>query len=193
MNNKYSLNRRTRLKEYSRVRLGVMQMIYKPILSLILIPILSSAVVIWREKNKLILLLDIPSIMIPFIQFVVNFLSVSIPLLLLAGLFVTIGNITAQKDEADIAEAFTSQDLRNGCPILIFKKRIKGTQVTIREFHSSIPLKIWIDKMDSIADAMNISFVETIGYGRSNGRRVVLHSVPGREIKSRGNLYDEDF
>ncbi|MFH5836186.1 hypothetical protein ACHAL6_08925 [Proteiniclasticum sp. C24MP] len=193
MNNEYTSNRRTRLKEFSRVRLGVYQMFYMPFLIILLIPILILAVIIWREKNKLILLLDIPNIMIPLIQFVVNFLSVSIPLLLLAGLFVTIGNITAQKDEADLEEAFTSQDLRNGCPILVFKKRIRGTEVTVREFQSSIPLNIWIDRMDAIADSMNISFVEKIDYGRANGRRVVIHTVPGREIKSRGNLYDEDF
>jgi hypothetical protein len=193
MNNKYTSNRRSRLKEFSRVRLGVMQMIYMPILNLLLIPILMIAVIIWREKNNGIQLVDMPALMIPFLQFVVDFLSVSIPLLLLAGLFVTIGNITAQKDEADLEEAFTSQDLRNGCPILVFKKRIRGTEVTVREFHSSIPLNIWIDRMDAIADSMNISFVEKIGYGRSNGRRIVIHTIPGREIKSRGKLYDEDF
>lgn len=102
--------------------------------------------------------------------------------------------MTARKDEADLYEAFGSQERRNGCPVLMDKKRIKGSRVTMREFYSNIPLKAWIERQEEIADSMNIHFVENLKYGgKSNGKRIVMYTAQGRETTARGKLYDEEF
>ena len=90
--------------------------------------------------------------------------------------------------------AFEPKELRNGCPILMSKKKLKGTSAIKREYYSDIPLYVWEEKKNAIADAMNIRFVEEIQYGgRANGKRVVIYTTSGRKAESKGKLYDEEF
>ena len=104
---------------------------------------------------------------------------------------------TARKDEADLQEAFEKNELRNGCPILINKKRIKGSDVIMREFYTEIPEKIWDKRKNEIADSMNIHYVKKdkpFSHGKkANGRRIVMYSGVGREDPERGEIYDEQF
>ena len=102
-----------------------------------------------------------------------------------------------KKDEADLQEAFEKNELRNGCPILINKKRIKGSDVIMREFYTEIPEKIWDKRKNEIADSMNIHYVKKdkpFSHGKkANGRRIVMYSGVGREDPERGEIYDEQF
>ena len=102
-----------------------------------------------------------------------------------------------RKDEADLQEAFEKNELRNGCPILINKKRIKGSDVIMREFYTEIPEKIWDKRKNEIADSMNIHYVKKdkpFSHGKkANGRRIVMYSGVGREDPERGEIYDEQF
>lgn len=92
--------------------------------------------------------------------------------------------------------AFSAKDLRNGCPILINKRKIRATDVTVREFYSNIPYDVWIEKKEAIADAMNVHFIEEIQYGgksNNNGKIIVIKTAKGRKPTNRGILYDEEF
>lgn len=191
---KYLTQRRNRLLQYFRLRLGVIQLIYKPLLNVLLIPIIILFVILWKEKEKIISLFDVPEILFSAFHFSVSFMAVLIPLLLFLLILETIGKLTARKDEVALLIAFSPKDLRNGCPILMSKKRLKETNVIRREYYSDIPLQIWEEKKNAIADAMSSRFVEQIQYGgRSNGKRIVIYTSSGRKAENRETLYDEEF
>ena len=193
MNN--SNQRRNRIKQCLRIRLGILQIIHMPILNILFVPIVILAMAIWKVKEKVFALIDIPEILFPICNFAFNFFAVMLPILIIFFWLEVIGNMTARKDEQNLAEAFDNHDLRNGCPILMNKKRIKGSNVIMREFYSSgIPMKVWVEKQENIADVMNVHFVEPLRYGgKSNGRRIVMYTAPGRETVSKGILYDDEF
>ena len=116
------------------------------------------------------------------------------PLALLAAVVSIISVATALRDEANIQMAFTKDELRNGSPILINKKRIKGTDVIQREFYSNIPLRIWKKRTEDLSDSLNVHFVEEIRYGgKSNGKRIVICTAPSRDLPNRTILYDDEF
>ena len=192
--NQYLEQRRSSKKQRLRIRLGILQMIHKPLLNILLIPIITLTVIIWMKKDIVFTLFEVPQILFPIYKYTIIILAVFLPLLFLFALIEAVGNVTARKDEADLQEAFDRQELRNGCPILMDKKRIKGSNVTMREFYSNIPMKTWIERQEEIADSMNVHFVEKLKYGgKSNGKRIVMHTAQGREITARGKLYDDEF
>lgn len=125
----YIQQRRNRKKQQLRLRLGVLQMIHKPLLCLCLIPIVALAVFIWVKRDVIISLMAVPEILFPVWKYSISFIALLFPFLLIWGLIELIGNLTAQRDEGDIEEAFEPQDLRNGCPILMNKKRIKEAKL----------------------------------------------------------------
>ena len=192
---KYLTQRRNRLLQYFRLRLGVQQLFNKPMLNILLIPIIVLFIILWKEKEKIISLFDVPEILFSAFHFSICFMAIMIPLLLLLFVLESIGKLTARKDEVALLIAFEPQELRNGCPILINKKRQKGTRVIRREYYSDIPLHIWEERKNAIADAMNIRFVvEELQYGgRANGKRIVIYTTSGRKAEGRGKLYDEEF
>lgn len=190
----YIEQRRNRKKLRLILRLGILQMIHKPLLNFLLLPIIAGTVFIWIKKDIVCTLFDVPQILFPIYKYSILILAVLLPLLFLLAVIETIGNISARKDEADLHEAFDSQELRNGCPVLMDKKRIKGSNVTMREFYSNIPMKTWIERQEEIADSMNVHFVEKLRYGgKSDGKRIVMYTAKGRETTVRGKLYDEEF
>jgi len=193
-NSQYLTKRRNRTMLYLRIRLGIIQLINKPLLNILLIPIIILSVAVWKGKDKLITSFDVPEILFPIFRYSIYIISIMIPILLLLFLIECIGAFTARKDEGDLQEAFDKQELRNGCPILMNKKKVKGSNVIMLEFYSSIPLKTWIDKKDDIADSMNVHFVEQIRYGgKSHGKRIVIFTGTGRKPTDRENLYDEEL
>lgn len=193
-NNQYLVHRRNRIKQRLRIRLGVLQMIHKPLLNLLLLPIVVGTVFIWIKKDIVIKFFNISQLLFLIYKYIIIILAILLPLLFIFALIEAIGNATAKQDEADLQEAFERQELRNGHPILMDKKRVNGSNVTMREFYSNIPMKTWVEKQENIADAMNVHFVESLRYGgKSNGKRIVIHTAPGREMTTRGNLYDDEI
>jgi predicted membrane protein len=196
MNNvDYIQRRQNSRKQWLRIRLGVLQMIYKPLFHLFLLPIIAGTIFLWVKKDIAFTLFDVPQILFPIYKYSVLLIMVLLPVIFTLAVIEAIGNMTAKKDEQNLAEAFDNHDLRNGCPILMNKKRIKGSNVTMREFYSSgIPMKVWVEKQENIADVMNVHFVEPFRYGgKSNGRRIVMYTAPGRETVLKGILYDDEF
>lgn len=190
----YIQKRRNRKMQWLRIRLGILQMIHKPLLNILLIPLIIMTAFIWRKKDIAFTLFNVPQLLFPMYNSAVNIVSILLPLLFLLALIEAIGNITARKDEADLQEAFKLQELRNGCPILMNKKFDRGSNVTMREFYSNIPMSIWIERQEDIADAMNVHFVEDLQYGgKANGKRIVMYTAQGRKRLFRGGLYDEEL
>ena len=193
MNNKYINNRAKYRKRYYRVRLGVLQMIHYPLLNLLLfIPVFGLVAFIYFKMQ--ILNAEISAFFYPIIKFILDVLTYAVPITLLLAVISIVSVATAIRDEANVQMAFTKDELRNGSPILINKKRIKGTDVIQREFYSNIPLRIWIKRIDELSDSLNVHFVEEIRYGgKSNGKRVIICTAPSRDLPNRNTLYDEEF
>ena len=139
-------------------------------------------------------LFNVSQVLLPVYTFMLKVFGAVIPLLLLLGIVDAVGSIIAKKDEANLQIAFDKHQLRNGSPILMYKKENKKNGVTIREFYSFIPMKVWVEHMEEIEDAMNIHLVEELQYGgKSNGNRIVMYSASGRKPSKRGDLYDDTF
>ncbi len=165
-----------------------------PLLLVLTIPIIVLTVIILAKMDFVFSVFDVPKMLLPAYTVTVKVLGVIVPLLLLWGLVDVIGTLTARKDEALIQMAFKEKELRNGSPILIYKRKDKKTGVTIREWYSPIPMNLWVERQEEIADAMNIHFVQNFRYGgKLSGNRIVMYSAEGREATSRGVLYDEEF
>lgn len=193
-NNKYLIERRYRIKQYMRIRLGVLQLFERPYFNIFWIPLVILSIGIWQQKEKAMIFFNVPQILFPAFRYAVYAMSILIPILLLLCVLDTIGELSARRDESNLEIAFTEKELRNGCPILMNKKKVKGTDVTVREFYSNIPLKIWNEKINSISDSMNVHLVETIKYGgKGNGKRIVLCTATGRKPTERDDLYDEEL
>lgn len=193
MNEDYIQQRKNRKHQYLRLRLGILQMIHKPLLNLFYLPIIAGTVFLWIKKDIAFSLFDVPQILLPLYRYTIMIIAVLIPIICIFTFIDAIGELTARKDEAKLYVAFNAQELRNGCPILMNKKRIKGN-VTMREFYSDIPMKIWIERQEDIADAMNIHFVEKLRYGgKSDGKRIMMITAQGRKTAPRSNLYDDEL
>lgn len=195
-NNHYFITQKNRRKQLLRIRLGFFQFVHKPVLNLLWLFVVTFTVVITILKNGIVEITNIPPIIKPIFNITINLFVFLIPALLILALLERIGELTARRDEAKLMIAFSAKDLRNGCPILISKKKAKGTDVTVREFYSNIPYDVWIEKKEAVADAMNVHFVEEIQYGgknNNNGKRIVIKTAKGRKPADRGVLYDEEF
>lgn len=182
------------IKRYLRFRLAIQQLSVKPYLNIIWGIILIGFVGFWKNKEELYI--HVPKLIRPFCQSAVQVVGISFFVALLFWALYMIGVMTAKCDEMDLEIAFNSNDLRNGCPILMWKKIDKETGVTIKEFYSNIPMKRWISNKEEIADSMDVHFVKPdIEYGgRKNdkGKRVILYTAKGRLRSERGVLYDEE-
>ena len=192
--NQYIQSRYNRMKNYGHWGLAVRQMKQYPLLLIFTIPIIVLTLILWVRMDFAFTVFDVPKMLLPAYTVMVKALGVIVPVLLLWGLVDVIGALTARKDEALIQMAFKEKELRNGSPILIYKIKDKKTGVTVREWYSPIPMNLWVERQEEIADAMNIHFVQNFRYGgKSNGNRIVMYSAEGREASSRGVLYDDDF
>lgn len=193
-NDQYIQNRHNRMKNSGHWKLATGQMKNYPLLFILIIPIIALTVIIWVKMEFAFTVFDVPQMLLPIYTVTVKALGVIVPLILAWGLIDAIGAFVARKDEALIQMAFKEKELRNGSPILIYKRKDKKTGVTIREWYSPIPMKLWVERQEEIADAMNIHFVQNFRYGgKSNGNRIVMYSAEGRVATSRGVIYDDDF
>lgn len=195
-NNNYHIRRKAKIKQLLRLRLGFLQFIHKPALNLLWLFIGVFTAIIVVLKNKIIEAVAISQIIEPVFNIALNVLAFLIPIIMIFAILEYIGELTARRDENKLMVAFSAKDLRNGCPILINKRKIKGTDVTVREFYSNIPYEIWIENKEAIADAMNVHFIDELQYGgkgNNNGKIIVIKTAKGRKPTDRGILYDEEF
>lgn len=196
MNTQYLLQRFNRKKHCLRMKLGFNMLINKPALNLIWLFAVIVTAVAFIAKTKLLELLKLPQIPNTILNISLTVLIFLISIISVFEILKAIGNQTARKDEADLIIAFSAKDLRNGHPILINKRKIKGTGVTVREFYSNIPYDRWLATKDAIADSNNFHFVEEIRYGgkgNNNGKRIILTTAKGRKPTDKGILYDDEF
>lgn len=193
MNNKYIENKQNRKRNVCHWKLAIGQIRQYPLLLIFILPIVIFTVFIWSNINSVIMTFNVPKIILPVYTNIVKFLGVLIPILLLWGLIDIIGTLTAREDEGTIQMAFKEGELRNGSPILMYKRKDKKTGITVREWYSHLPMKLWIEHQDEIADALSLHFVQPFSYGgKSNGNRIVMYSAEGREFATKNKpVYDE--
>lgn len=190
----YLVRQRNRKKQMLRFKLGLSQLIDKPLLNLVWILIGVFSVLLIFLKDKLMNGFNVPHILAPAFEFAMNFVVISLPIILSWYLIEIIAEKTAIRDEANLILVFDSKVLKAGHPILISKKKIKGTDVIVREFFTYIPYNTWLEYKDAIADVMNVHFIEEIQYGGNHdGNRIVLKTVKGRKAIQSGVMYDESF
>ncbi len=181
-NNQYILESWIRKRNLYRLKLGVEQMINYPLLNILLLLIIVLTVYFWvKVESVLAFSVDVPKLLVLVFTIVIKVLGILIPLLLLFLLIDTIGTFTAKKDEARLQMAFRGVELRNGSPILIRKKKDKKSGVTVREFYSPIPMKLWQDCRDEIAE-QNIHFVQVLPIWRQ--RQMVRISRAMQEVEN---------
>lgn len=195
-NNTYNIRRKNQIKQLMRLKLGFNQLIHKPIFNLLWLFVGLFIAIIVVLKNKVIEVITIPKLIEPVFNIALNVFVFLIPIIMIFTIFEYIGELTARKDENKLMVAFSAKDLRNGCPILVNKRKIRSIDVTVREFYSNIPYDVWIEKKEAIADAMNVHFIEEIQYGgkgNNNGKIIVVKTAKGRKPTDRGILYDEEF
>ena len=194
--NTYLEQQWNRAKLFSRLRLGLLKLKTRPYTN---IPIVLSIFIlsnIWRSKKIFTLKTASPQLSSIF-QYTLSILMILLPLIFMAGYIHFLGELTAKRDEGCLISAFKPQELRNGYPLLMSYHKIKGTNLTIKEFHSNIPLSTWEKNQAEISDAMNLYLVEPfITYGgkrKSNSKRICLYTAPGRLRPERGALYDDEL
>lgn len=196
MDNQYLIQRLNRKKQWFRIRLGFIQLINKPILNFLWLFAVLVTIFAINAKTGLLELLKLPQIPNTILNISLTVLIFLLSIISVFEILKAIGKQTARKDEADLIIAFSAKDLRNGHPILMNKRKIKGTGVTVREFYSNITYDVWIATKEAIADSMNVHFVEEIQYGgkgNNNGKIIVIKTAKGRKPTDRGILYDEEF
>lgn len=194
INNQYIQQKWNRKRNFCHWKLGIMEMIQFPLLNILLLPIIALTVIIWLKMDYAFTVFDVPKIIFPFYAVIIKAFGVLIPITLVWGLIDVIGSVIARKDEALMQMAFNGKELRNGSPILMYKCKDKKTGVTKREWYSPIPMKLWVEHQEEIADAMNIHFVQNFRYGgKSNGSNIVMYSAESREVMARGVLFDDEF
>lgn len=186
-----------RKKQRLRIRLGFLQLIHKPFLNLLWIPIITAVLLTaWGRKAAVDYLAHdntIPAMLHPVLCWLVTVIAVILPILLVLSMLEWIGERTARRSESSLVVAFDAKHLIHKCPVLMDIYRIKGTDVTVREYYSLIPYKNWIEKQDAIADAMNVHFVEEIQYSGNNRNRIILKTASGFKNKKQEILYDEEL
>lgn len=188
--------KRKQIENILRPYLGVKQLISHPYFGIPMLVLIALFIIAWCNKDRLFPLHLLPELLRPALQFCISALLILCFVVLMLGCLWGIGILTARHDESCLMKAFAKNELRNGCPILIFRKKTKGTDVTARVFYSDIPLKYWIECQEEIADCMNVHFVRLPDYGgkNNNNRKLILmHTAPGRNPKDRGILYDEEL
>lgn len=174
--------------------LGLQQLASHLYYNIVTLGLLAFFMLVWKKKDGLFA--GLPEFLLPLVQPLASILLVIAAMLLLLVWIEEVGRRTAERNEGHLIAAFTATDLRNGYhPVLVSKRRDKKTGATIREFYSQIPLSRWQERCEAIADFMDVTLVEPyITYGGKNqdkGYRIIMHSLPGRKLKDRGDLYDQ--
>ena len=192
----YNIRRYKRKKQLYRLKLGCSQFIIYPLLFVIFAIVVIATAFLIIKKDMFLAYMNLSKSIYFFLNYCIVFLIITTALLVTIAIILGIGALTAKKDEGNIALALDKKDLRNGCPLLIYKKHIKKKGIVVREFYSTIPMNKWHEKKEAIADIFNEHFLIDFEYGgkdNNHGNKIILKSAKGRKNKDRGILYDEDF
>lgn len=183
--NKYNENRYRQKKNRYRITLGIEQMMNYPVINSIWIIIGIAIMLLIKVKQLLVSAFDVPQFLVPMYRGCMDFSVSIVSIAIVIGIFQMIGELTARKDEADIALVFDKADLKiHGNPILISKRKLKNKNIILREFYSTISMNEWEKKRETISDVMNIHFIGKIDYGgKSNGNIIQFKSAKGEKQK----------
>ena len=181
-------------KHYFRFVLAIQQLISRPYLNLFPLVVLVGFYQFWIQKSDFYV--NAPKLIRPLWRGIVEIGGTALFIILIILTVYCIGAVTAQRDEYNLALAFTGQDLRNGCPFMTKKSKDRKTGVTTRVFYSQIPMERWRKCKEAIGDSMNLHFIKPdLDYGgknKDNGKWIVMYSKKGRKPPERGILYDEE-
>lgn len=195
--NDYKQQRYNRKKQYSRISLGIHQLIQYPIINLVWLILIAVIFALMYGKGKIMSLYNGQSILKQVMAIVMSIVCTVIPLIFALGIFDFVGEMTARRDEADMCLVFgDKRDVINQPPILIKKKYDKKNQTTQREFYTSIPMERWVEKRNAICDRLNIHLIGDFSYGgkfKNKGNQIYFESARGRKPSKRGMLYDDTF
>lgn len=192
MNKEYIKNRQNRKRSICHWKLAICQMIQYPILFVFMIPIIAITILFWVKMDLILTLFDVPTILLSTYTVTVKILGVLIPLSFLLGIIDVIGSVSARKDETRIQMAFEEKELRNGIPILMYKRKDKLRGIIIRKWYSPISLKVWAERQDRIEHQMNEHLVKELDYdSKVNDNRILMCSAKGiKAIEHEKPVYD---
>ena len=194
-NNKYNEERYNRKKNFSHWGLAFQQIKINPILTVMFLPIVAVAIVIWIKMDYLIAFIEVPKIISPIYEITVKAFGVIIPIILGWGVIEVIGSLTARKDEQSILMAFDEKELRNGSPILMYKSKDKTRGYITRVWYSPISLDIWIERQDRVEHQMRETIIKELDYDeRAKDNRIVMISVKGmKRVKEEKPFFDNEL
>lgn len=195
-NNQYIEEMYIRKKSLYRMRLGASYFKELPLLNFIWVFLIFEIALLDIWKDKMLEVFFVPEFLFPIFNGCLVGIEIILPIFSVIAILKGIGELVARKDEANIIFAFKGLDISGREPILVKKKKIDKRGVCVREYYTKIPLKLWLERTEHIADVMNFTFIEDITYGgkgNRDGNRIVMKSVSGRKQKDRGILYDETF
>ncbi|MBE5967608.1 MAG: hypothetical protein E7255_11710 [Lachnospiraceae bacterium] len=192
VNNKYIENKQNRERSVCHWKLAICQVRQYPILLIFVLPIIALTIFAWIKMDIILSIFDVPKFLLPVYTVTLKILGVLIPLSFVLGTIDAIGSLFARKDETTIQMAFEEKELRNGSPILMYKRKDKKRGVIIREWHSPIPLKIWVERQDRIEHQMKEHLVKELDYdSRVNDNRILMCSTKGiKPVEEDKHVYD---
>ena len=195
-NNQYIKEMSIRKKSWYRMRLGASYFKEIPLLNCIWVFLVIEIVLLEFWKNKMLEVFNVPEFMLPIYSTCLIIIEIILPVFSIIAILKGIGELVARKEEADLIFVFKGLDIRGREPILVKKKKIKEKGIIVLEYYSKIPMEVWQERKETIADVMNVTLVEDITYGgkgNRNGNRIVMKIVKGRKPADRGVLYDDTF
>lgn len=192
VNNKLIERKQNKKRTVSHLKLAICQLRQYPILLIFLLPIAALTVLAWINMDYVISIFNVPQILLPVYTVTIKIICILIPFILLIVIIDAIGSLSARKDEATIQMAFEEKELRNGSPILIYKRKDKLRRVIIREWYSPMSLKVWVDRQDRIEHQMNEHLVKELDYdSKVNDNRILMCSAKGiKPIEDEKPVYD---
>lgn len=196
-NKQFNEKRHNRKKQYYRLYLGIQQLWNYPILNFIWLLFAVGVTFLVIVEKKYIDNIEVYSLFKSTFSICVKVIIIIFPIICAIGVLQFFGYCVAIKDEADMELVFgDKRDEKKQPPILIYKKKDRKSQVTKREFYTTIPMERWKEKKEAICDRMNIHLIGDISYGgrkKNKGNRMYFESAKGRKPKERGILYDDIF
>lgn len=190
-NKQYNQKRYNRKRNISHWGLALQQIRQYPLMLVLFLPIVILAITIWVKMDVALTAFDVPEMLFTIYNIAIKIMAVLIPLLLLWVLIDITGSLTAHKDEAAVQMVFDEKELRNGSPILMYKRKDKKTGVYMREWYSPIPLKIWIEQQDRIEHHMREHLKKEFEYDYANDSRIVMYSAKGtKHVEEENPVYD---
>lgn len=194
MENRYLKEKYNRVRTWSRLRLGVQQLIHRPYLNIFTLLALGSFPILWKLMNSILLHMKVAGQLFPVFKISLHTTAIICPIIFLIYIIQEIGEKTATKDEAKILLVFTNVITFNQPPILISKKKDRKKKIIIREFYTNQPLRIWEEKKKDIQDQFSSTLVdEELEYGGKNhndGKKIILYMRKGLQVEDRGTMYE---